>query len=67
VSIPAMVTAWSLSLWFGGHELGHIFGVVGAAVVGLGTYLVLQRAWGGAPELALLRLGTGAMAPSCER
>ncbi|MDP9295815.1 MAG: hypothetical protein M3O88_03835 [Actinomycetota bacterium] len=61
-----MVTAWSLSLWIGGHELGQIFVVVGAAVVGLGTYLVLQRAWG-APELALLRLGTGAMAPSRER
>jgi putative peptidoglycan lipid II flippase len=61
MSIPAMLTAWSLSLWIGGHELGQIFVVLGAAVVGLGTYLMLQRAWG-APELALLRLGSGAIA-----
>jgi hypothetical protein len=66
MSIPATVTAWSLSLWIGGHELGQIFVVVGAAVVALGTYLVWQRAWG-APELARLRLGTGAIAPSRER
>jgi hypothetical protein len=54
-----VLTAWSLSRWIGGHELAEILIVVASAVVGATTYLALQHAWR-APEMALLRLGTGA-------
>jgi hypothetical protein len=58
--VPSLLTAWSLSRWIGGHELGEVLVVVATAVVGATTYLALQRAWR-APEVALLRLGTGAL------
>ncbi|MDP9301790.1 MAG: hypothetical protein M3P43_13010, partial [Actinomycetota bacterium] len=58
--VPSVLTAWSLSGWMGGHELGEVLVVIATAVVGATTYLALQRAWR-APEMALLRLGTGAL------
>jgi putative peptidoglycan lipid II flippase len=61
MAVPATITAWSLSGRAAGHEPGEIFAVAAAAIVGACTYLAVQRAWG-APELALLRLGTGGLA-----
>jgi hypothetical protein len=55
-----MFTASPLSHRAAGNELGEILAVIAAAVVGAGVYLAIQRAWR-APELALLRLGTGSL------
>ncbi len=60
MAVPAMFTASTLSHRAAGNELGEILAVIAAAVVGAGVYLAIQRAWR-APELALLRLGTGSL------
>jgi peptidoglycan biosynthesis protein MviN/MurJ (putative lipid II flippase) len=57
---PAALTAWALSRWIGGHEVGQIGVVLGATVVGAAAYLLVQAAWS-APELALLRVGTAGL------
>jgi murein biosynthesis integral membrane protein MurJ len=60
MAIPVTLTAWALSAWIGGNELGQVLVVIAASLVGATTYLIIQAAWG-SPEVALLRLGTGAL------
>jgi putative peptidoglycan lipid II flippase len=63
---PAALTAWFLTGLIGETEVGQIVVVASTAVVGAASYLAVQAA-AGAPELALLRLGTGALAQPRDR